>query len=256
LTHSGRDQQLMTAVVEEAERAGTSVVPLILPTNNPLHAVMKTAKDIQAQELVVGASRRAEKQLDQIALYWSSLNGGQPPGLTVHILSADRDMYLDLEGGSRIPNIGERKARSISELREAGVGVDRVLLVHDGTPDSSDLFKSVLTMLDADVVLDFVAVPPVEHQPPNNQDVIQQDQELAKRLKRELEVHLPDGDLGPAIVKLAREGCYDLIVLSLLEGRSLDRDQPGLAWMDYLLQHAHCPVFLAAQPVIPTEATE
>jgi hypothetical protein len=54
---SRHDRQLMTAVVEEAERAGTSIVPLILPTNNPLHAFMKTAKDIQAQELVVGASR-------------------------------------------------------------------------------------------------------------------------------------------------------------------------------------------------------
>ena len=93
---SRRDQQLMTAVVEEAERAGTSVVPLILPTSNPLHAVLKTAKDIQAQELVVGASRRAEKQLDQIALYWISLHDGQPPGLTVRILSADREVHLDL----------------------------------------------------------------------------------------------------------------------------------------------------------------
>ncbi|MDD5323070.1 MAG: universal stress protein, partial [Methylococcales bacterium] len=199
---------------------------------------------------------RAEKQLDQIALYWISLHGGQPSGLTVRILSPDRDVHLDLEGGNRIPKIGERKARSVSELREAGVGVDRVLLVHDGTPDSSDLFKSVLTMLDPEVVLDFVTVPPVEHQPPNNHDFIRQDQELAKRLKRELEVHLPDGDLGPAIVNLARERCYDLIILSLLEGRSLDRDQPRLAWLDYLLQHAHCPVFLAAQPVIPTEVTE
>jgi len=253
---SRRDQQLMTAVVEEAERAGTSVVPLILPTSNPLHAVLKTAKDIQAQELVVGASRRAEKQLDQIALYWISLHDGQPPGLTVRILSADREVHLDLEGGNRIPKIGERKARSVSELREAGVGVDRVLLVHDGTPDSSDLFKSVLTMLDAEVALDFVTVPPIERQTPNDQDVIQQDQELAKRLKRELEVHLPNGDLGPAIVNLARDGCYNLIILSLLEGRSLDTDQRGLAWLDYLLQHAHCPVFLAAQPVIPTEATE
>lgn len=253
---SRRDQQLMTAVVEEAERAGTSVIPLILPTNNPLHAVLKTAKDIQAQELVVGASRRAEKQLDQITQYWISLHGGQPPGLTVRILSADRDMHLDLEGGNRIPKIGERKARSVSELREAGIGVDRVLLIHDDTPGSSDLFKSVLTMLDPEVELDFVTVPPVEHKMPNDPDIILQDQELAKRLKRELKVHLPDGDLGPAIVNLAREGCYDLIILSLLERRSLDRNQTGLAWLDYLLQHAHCPVFLAAQPMISTEITE
>ena len=251
-----RDQQLMTAVVEEAERAGTSVIPLILPTNNPMHAVMKTAKDIQAQELVVGASTRAEKQLDQIALYWSNLHGGQPPGLTVRILSADRDVHLDLEGGSRIPKIGERKARSVAELREAGIGVDRVLLVHDGTPDSSDLFKSVLTMLDPEVALDFVTVPPVEHQPQNNHDVIRQDQELAKRLKRELEVYLPDDDLGPAIVNLAREGRYDLIILSLLKGQPLELDRPRVIWLDYVLQHAHCPVFLATQQVIPTEVTE
>ena len=144
----------------------------------------------------MGPSRSAEVQLDQIALYWISLHEGRPPGLTVRILSRDREVHLDLEGGNRIPRIGERRARSVSELRAAGVGVDRVLLVHDATFAGSDLLKSVLTMLDAEVVLDFVTVPPIERQTPNDQDVIQQDQELAKRLKRELEVHLPDGDLG------------------------------------------------------------
>jgi hypothetical protein len=127
------------------------------------------------------------------------------------------------------------------------------LLVHDGTPDSSDLFKSVLTMLNPDVALDFVVIPLVEHQPQNYHDVIRQDQELAKRLKRELEVYFPDGDSGPAIVNLAHEGRYDLIILSLLKGRPLEIDQPRLAWLNYVLQHAHCPVFLAAQQVIPTE---
>ena len=43
-------------------------------------------------------------------------------------------MYLDLAGGNRIPKISERQARSVAELRAAGVGVDRVLLLHDGTP--------------------------------------------------------------------------------------------------------------------------
>ena len=63
-------------------------------------------------------------------------------------------MYFDLAGGNRIPKIGERQARSVAELRAAGVGVSRVLLVHDGTPESSDLFKAVLTMLDPQVALD------------------------------------------------------------------------------------------------------
>ena len=72
------DQQLMTAVVERAEKAGKHVKPLIVPTNNPLHAILKTAKDLQAQEVVVGASNKftAEEQLDQIAFYWISLHDG------------------------------------------------------------------------------------------------------------------------------------------------------------------------------------
>src|SRR5262249_28491106 len=36
------DQQLMTAVVDQAEKAGKQVKPVILPTNNPLYAVLKT----------------------------------------------------------------------------------------------------------------------------------------------------------------------------------------------------------------------
>ncbi len=42
------DRQLMTAVVDRAERLGKRVIPLIVPTNNPLSAVLTTAKDIGA----------------------------------------------------------------------------------------------------------------------------------------------------------------------------------------------------------------
>ena len=138
------DQQLMTAVVQLAEKAGKEVKPLIVPTNNPLHAVLRTAKDLQVQELIMGASNKytADEQLEQIAFYWINLHDGKPAPLTVRILSRDRDMYLDLGGGNRIPKISERKARSVAELRAAGVGVDRVLLVHDGSPASSDLFQA------------------------------------------------------------------------------------------------------------------
>ena len=70
-----------------------------------------TAKDIGAQEVMLGASNKytAEEQLDQIALYWISLNEGHPQGLTVHIVSADRDVSFDLEGGNRIPRAAERR---------------------------------------------------------------------------------------------------------------------------------------------------
>src|SRR5262249_4907006 len=123
------DQELMTAVVQRAERAGKQVKPLIVPTNNALYAVLQTAHDLQAHELIMGASNKytADEQLEQAAFYWINLHGGQPAPLTVRILSRDRDLYFDLAGGNRIPKISERRARSVAELRAAGVGVDRVL---------------------------------------------------------------------------------------------------------------------------------
>ena len=104
------DRKLMTAVVDRAEKLGKRVLPLIVPTNNPLSAVLATAKDIGAQEVMIGASNKftAEEQLDQVGLYWISLNEGQAAGLTVHITSADRDVTFDLNGGNRIPKAVER----------------------------------------------------------------------------------------------------------------------------------------------------
>src|SRR5438132_2427358 len=105
------------------------------------------------------------------------MHGGHPAPLTVRILGRDRDVHLDLEGGSRIPKISERQARSVAELRAAGVGVDRVLLIHDGTRASSDLFDAVMTMLDPAVVLDLVAVPPAGSGLSERPTTIQHDQE-------------------------------------------------------------------------------
>ena len=152
---------VISAVVERAEKAGKEVKPLIVPTYNPLHAILQTAKDIQAHEVIMGASNKytTDEQLEQIAFYWISLHHGETAPLTVRILSRDRDMYLDLAGGNRIPKVSER-ARTIEELRAAGVGVDRVLLTHDGSPACSDLFQGVLTMLDPQVRLGLVSLIP------------------------------------------------------------------------------------------------
>src|SRR5947209_18185776 len=87
------------------------------------------------------------------------MHHGTPAPLTVRVLGAGRDMALDLGGGNRIPKISERKARSVAELRAAGVGVDRVLLLHDGSPENSDVFQAVRTLLDPQLVLAFVHCP-------------------------------------------------------------------------------------------------
>ena len=72
------DQDLMTAVVKRAEKSGKEVIPLIVPTNNPLYALVRTAKELDVQELIVGVSNKntADEQLDQLAFYWFNLCEG------------------------------------------------------------------------------------------------------------------------------------------------------------------------------------
>ena len=177
----------MTAVVNRAEKLGKRVMPLIVPTNNPLSAVLATAKDIGVQEVMLGASNKysAEEQLDQIALYWINLNAGQPHGLTVHIVSSDRDVSFDLEGGNRIPKAAERQARSVAELRAAGIGVRRVLMAHDETQTSRVVFQWLLTMLAPEVVLDIVPIPSFGPEPPSTEDYLELDRKRAEQLGRE-----------------------------------------------------------------------
>jgi amino acid transporter len=252
------DQQLMTAVVEKAEKSGKEVKPLIVPTNNPLHAILKLAKDIQAHELILGASNKhnADTQLEQIAFYWINLHDGATAPLTVRILSRERDMYLDLAGGNRIPKISEGRAKSVGELRAAGVGVDRVLLLHDGSPNNSDLFRAVLTMLDENVVLGLASVVPAGSDPLNGHSLVHQDEVQAQKLGRGLVVHdLKTGD-GPEVVALAKQDLYDLIVLALPGESAIDPlghlDERGR----YIVRSAHCRVVMVTAPVIPDEVVD
>jgi nucleotide-binding universal stress UspA family protein len=249
------DSQLLTAVVEHAERLGKPVAPLLVPTNHALHAVLKTAHDLPAQELFLGASNKytAEEQLDQIALYWISLHGGTPRGLTVHIVGPGRDITFDLEGGHRIPTAAERKARSAAELRGAGVGVRRLLMTHDGTRGCSDVFEWLCTMLADDVVLDIVPVPAADAAPRTDQPRIETDRLFAKQLGRAVEVLAAEPQTGPAIVRLAIDGGYDaLVVLASQSSTAASHDSAKL-WTTHVVQHAPCAVFVAAHPAIPRE---
>jgi amino acid transporter/nucleotide-binding universal stress UspA family protein len=249
------DQHLMTAVVDRAEKAGKRVKPMIVPTNNPLHAVIRTAKDLGAQELVMGASNKytADEQLEQIGFYWISAQDGETQPISVRILGRDRDVYLDLNGGSRIPKISERKARSVAELRAAGVGVERVLLAHDGTQASKDIFQAVLTMMDPQVPLTLV---PVFSPPANGAGALQQEQDQAKQLGREIMVRPLSEDAGPEIVRLAREGQYDVIILATPPELPPGQALPEGSWGNYVLRHAPCHVFLVSPPVVPQEVAD
>jgi amino acid transporter/nucleotide-binding universal stress UspA family protein len=250
------DQQLMTAVVDKAEHAGKQVKPLIVQTNNPLNAVLQTAAQLQANEVIMGASNKytADEQLEQIAFYWISMHQGTPAPLTVRVLGADRDIALDLGGGNRIPKISERRARSVAELRAAGVGVDRVLLLHDGSPECSDLFREVLTMLDPQVVL--AVAPTGAARGAAGPNLLPHDEEQARHLGRTVSRLNLTGDGGEEIVRAARDGQYDLIVLGLPNEPSPGQSGRVDARAQYVIDHAHCRVFLAAAPLIPREVVD
>jgi hypothetical protein len=247
------DQHLMTAVVTHAEKTGKQVKPLIVPTNNPLYAIIRTAKDLAAQELTVGASNKytADEQLDQIAFYWFSMHDGQPHPLTVRLLGKERDVHLDLAGGNRIPRISERRARTVGELRAAGIGVDRVLLIHDDTPECSDLFQAVLTMLDPQVLLG-VATLENQGEDHNGHGTLSHDLEQAGHLGRRVEMHeLMLQEPEAEIVRLARAHKYDLLVLSVQTAPVTGQKKP-LDWQ-CIIRQAPCRVFLSAPQAIPQE---
>jgi hypothetical protein len=249
------DQQLLTAVVNHAEQLGKTVTPLLVPTNNALHAVLNTAKDLPCQEVLVGASNKytAEEQLDQIAFYWINLHAGSPQGLTVHVVSQDRDLTFDLDGGNRIPKAVERKARSVAELREAGIGVRRVLLVHDGTQVSSDVFQWMITMLSSSIELDIVRAPAFEPALSNGHNTLAKDREWAEQLGRPLTVLATDPQTGPDIVRLSREGNHDAIVMPAASSSWPPATPQADDWMAYVVSHAPCSTFIAVHPAIPRE---
>ena len=162
-TITEEDRALLTAVVNMAEHAGKPVRPLIVPTNEPFHAITRTAKAIGAQEIFMGASNRyaADDQIDQVALYWLHLCKAHPEPLTIRVLSNDRDVKLDIGGGSQIPGPGAREEeaqRILADLRSSWRGVERLLLAYDGSPLSADFLDTVLSFLDPAVAVTLIDV--------------------------------------------------------------------------------------------------
>ncbi|MEN6449086.1 MAG: amino acid permease [Thermoguttaceae bacterium] len=247
------NRRLMTAVVERAEKAGKHVLPLILRTNSPLFAIVQTARELQVQELVLGASNihTADAQMEQIAFYWIDIHGGEPKPLTVRILSRSRDLYFDIAGGNRIPKIGERQARSVAELRSAGVGVSHVMLMHDDTLASSDLFAVALTTIDPEVALTVVHVP-TGGTTMARSERLQQDLSRAEQLHREVEVcQLPPGDPADQLAALARQlGCGLLI---LRRGNGSGESAPPPIDPHAIMRKSPCPVCFVEVPSIPDE---
>jgi nucleotide-binding universal stress UspA family protein len=245
---------LMTAVVDRAEKAGKHVQPIIVRTNNPLFAITHAAKNLAVQELILGASNvyAADEQIEQIAFYWINIHDGNPPPLTIRVLSPTRDLYFDVAGGNRIPKLGERQARSVADLRLAGIGVSHVLLVHENTSASSDLFAAALTMLDPEVKLTVVALPDPAAEA-SETDWLQLDLTRARQLRREVELGtLPPGEPAQQIAALARQLHCNLILV----GRPEESAGGPPVDCEAVARDAACAVCVVITPLIPRQVDE
>jgi amino acid transporter/nucleotide-binding universal stress UspA family protein len=261
------DRQLLTAVVNLAEHAGKPVKPVIVPTNEPFYAMTRTAKTVGAQELIMGPSNkfRPEDQLDQVALYWLNLCGPDPDPLSIRVLGKDRDVRLDISGGSQIPKTGaaaQESAQLLSELRKSWHGVERLLVAYDGSPLSADFLDTVVSFLDPAIeitLLDVAEEPPGVggHDPVEEAKlVVERGVERANALGRKVEWRVARGEPGPEIVRAAVEGKVDAIFMSL---RGVYRRGDTTAFASntrYVLEHAPCRVILGFAPKsIPAQAT-
>jgi hypothetical protein len=141
----------------------------------------------------------------------------------------------------------------VADLRAAGIGIRRVLLVHDGTPSGHDVFEWMLTMISRDVQLDLVPVAPPEVVPRNGHDPIQLDQQHAAQLGRSIQLLAAEPQSGPEVVQLARDGNYDVLVLPWSDANWPPATATADDWLSYVRRNAPCSVFLAAHPVIPRE---
>ena len=252
------DRALLTAVVTMAEHAGKPVKPLIMPTNEPVYALARTAFTIGAQELIMGMSNKYDPsdQLDQVALYWLHMAPGHPLPLTVRVMSKDKDIRLDIAGGSQIPRPGERAPESeqtLAELRASWRGVKKLLLAYDGSALSADFLDTVLSFLDPQIEVTLIDV--IErgdrsgvHAPDSAHRLVQQGVERAAELGRSVEFRVVTGEPGPEIVKAAAEGGFDAIFMSLRgEYRTLDTMLLATNTR-YVLQNAPCRVILGFAP--------
>jgi hypothetical protein len=240
------DLQFLTEVVKVAERAGKQVKPIIVPTNDPTGSIVRMAADLKVHELLLGPSSKftAEEQMGLIGYAWLNLHHNRPVPLTVRIVAPEHDVHLDLGGGNRIPTHREHLARSVAELRRAGIGVHRILLYHDGSASDSELFQAVLTMIDPHIEL-AVATPalPAGSSGPA---AWQQDLEEAQRLGRPVEIKTLEGpDASAALATLVRAGQHHLLILR--RDREAGTAAPPLD-VEALLKQAPCRVLLVIPP--------
>ena len=209
---------------------------------------------------------RPEDQLDLVALYWMKVCDAKPEPLSIRVLGKDRDVRLDIAGGSQIPKAGAAAAETahlLAELRKSWHGVERLLLAYDGSPLSADFLDTVVSFLDPAVSITLLDVAEEDVGPQRGSTrprkpsmVVQRGAERARALGRHVEWRVARGEAGPEIVRTAVDGKFDAIFMSL---RGVYRRGDTTAFASntrYVLEHAPCRVILGFAPKsIPAQSS-
>lgn len=99
LTQSTTEEEvLFTKIIASAEKVGHSVVPLLVPSNDPFYAMVRVVCDLNAQELVVGKSGKysPEIQMEKIAVAWGSVRPKSGRPLRIRIIWESAEYQEDI----------------------------------------------------------------------------------------------------------------------------------------------------------------
>jgi amino acid transporter len=99
LTESTPDEDLLfTQIIAVAEKVGRTVVPMLVPSNDPFYAMARVAYDMRAQELIVGKSEKypPEIQMEKIAIAWGAVRPRDGHPLRIRIVWDTSEYKEDL----------------------------------------------------------------------------------------------------------------------------------------------------------------
>ncbi len=81
VTMDADEQKLFTRVLEVAEKAGKTITPMLVVSNEPFYAIAQAAQAVGASEVIFGVSAKlsTDAQLERLAMTWGSLQTDKQP---------------------------------------------------------------------------------------------------------------------------------------------------------------------------------
>ena len=91
---SADEQAVFSAVVNRAEHYGKTVTPLVVSSNDLLFAIARAAKELEAQEVILGRSAKynPDFQAESFALRWGAVEPDDTHEMVVRVVSEREDL--------------------------------------------------------------------------------------------------------------------------------------------------------------------